>query len=91
VANGIMARLRAAGRRARMGAAMVGADHVQWKGFFEVAQRFNNEILPEAERLHPGVADDILQRPEHRWYKTASFTPELLEQILKTNLQTWKA
>lgn len=35
------------GRRARMGAAMFAPDYTQWHGFFEVAERFYQEFLPE--------------------------------------------
>lgn len=35
------------GRRARMGAAMMGPDYTQWHGNFEVAQRLYMELLPQ--------------------------------------------
>jgi len=43
------------GRSARQGAAMLGPDFVQWRGFFRVADRFYNELLPRAEALLPGA------------------------------------
>jgi hydroxylamine dehydrogenase len=55
------------GRRARHGAAMMGPDYVQWHGFFEVADRFYNEFLPEAEALLPGVTEPFLQDQYHQW------------------------
>jgi hypothetical protein len=55
------------GRRARHGAAMMGPDYVQWHGFFEVADRFYNELVPEAEALLPGVTESFLQEPYHQW------------------------
>jgi len=55
------------GRRARHGAAMMGPDYVQWHGFFEVANRFYNELIPEAEALLSGVTEPFLQEPEHQW------------------------
>jgi hydroxylamine dehydrogenase len=55
------------GRRARHGAAMMGPDYVQWHGFFEVADRFYNEFVPEAEELLPGVTDSFLADPLHQW------------------------
>jgi len=55
------------GRRARHGAAMMGPDYVQWHGFFEVADRFYNHFLPEADALLPGVTADLRAMPDHRW------------------------
>lgn len=56
------------GRRARNGLAMMGADYVQWHGFYEVAERFYIEFLPEAEKLQPGITREVLSRPEHKWF-----------------------
>ncbi|MDF1545495.1 MAG: multiheme c-type cytochrome [bacterium] len=39
------------GRRARMGAAMFAPDYTQWHGFFEVAERFYMEFLPEIKEI----------------------------------------
>ncbi|RME31425.1 MAG: hydroxylamine oxidoreductase [Candidatus Zixiibacteriota bacterium] len=39
------------GRRARMGAAMFAPDYTQWHGFFEVAERFYQEFLPQVEEI----------------------------------------
>ena len=55
------------GRRARHGAAMMGPDYVQWHGFYEVADRFYNDLLTEAEHLLPGVTVPYLESDEHRW------------------------
>lgn len=55
------------GRRARHGAAMMGPDYVQWHGFFEVADRFYNEFVPQAEALLPGVTQPYLQEEYHQW------------------------
>ncbi len=57
------------GRRARMGAAMMGPDYTQWHGFYEVAKTFYTEFLPEAERLLPGVAAEAKALPDHEWLK----------------------
>ena len=57
------------GRRARHGAAMMGPDYVQWHGFFEVAERFYVELLPQAEQLLPGVTAGHLGADEHRWLR----------------------
>jgi hypothetical protein len=55
------------GRRARHGAAMMGPDYVQWHGFFEVADRFYNGLVPEAEELLPGVTEAFLKADYHQW------------------------
>ena len=55
------------GRRARHGAAMMGPDYVQWHGFYEVADRFYNELIHEAEELLPGVTDTELKAEYHQW------------------------
>jgi hydroxylamine dehydrogenase len=60
------------GRRARMGAAMMGPDYVQWHGFYEVAETFYTEFLPEAERLLPGVTAEAQAMDEHRWLEGLS-------------------
>ncbi len=39
------------GRRARMGAAMFAPDYTQWHGFFEVAERFYAEFIPEVQEI----------------------------------------
>lgn len=39
------------GRRARMGAAMFAPDYTQWHGFFEVAERFYMEFIPQAKEI----------------------------------------
>jgi len=39
------------GRRARMGAAMFAPDYTQWHGFYEVADRFYMEFLPQAREV----------------------------------------
>lgn len=57
------------GRRARHGAAMMAPDYTQWHGFFEVADRFYNELLPEADALLPGSTDFITSQDQHKWKK----------------------
>ncbi len=71
------------GRRARMGAAMMAPDYTQWHGMYEVAERFYQELLPQAREIAEhaaargeGVAAsaidtliaEILARPEHAWF-----------------------
>ena len=57
------------GRRARNGLAMMAPDYVQWHGFYDIAERFYMELIPQAEHLMPGIADEILERPEHKWFR----------------------
>ncbi|MEK6674812.1 MAG: multiheme c-type cytochrome [Planctomycetota bacterium] len=72
------------GRRARMGASMMGPDYTHWHGMFEVAERFYQEFIPQArEIVHraekagkskeaaavKAVIDNILSRPENSWRK----------------------
>ncbi len=43
------------GRRARMGASMMGPDYTHWHGTYEVARNFYSEMVPELEELvHKG-------------------------------------
>ena len=70
------------GRRARMGASMMGPDYTHWHGMFEVAERFYQELIPQAQHLIASaksagktkqaqavnaVLHEILSRPEHTW------------------------
>jgi hypothetical protein len=68
------------GRRARMGASMMGPDFTQWHGFYEVAKHFYTKFLPEAEALLPGASQPALNMPEHAWKK--GMTPEQIKQML---------
>ncbi|MFQ6096388.1 MAG: multiheme c-type cytochrome [Armatimonadota bacterium] len=68
------------GRRARMGAAMMGPDFTQWHGFYEVSKHFYNEFLPQAEELLPGVADSTLAMDEHKW--KGGMSPEDIRKML---------
>ena len=70
------------GRRARHGTAMMAPDYTQWHGMFEVAERFYQELIPQAREISShaaaegktsearaveAVIDEILARPEHLW------------------------
>jgi len=70
------------GRRARHGASMMAPDYAHWHGMYEVAERFYQELIPQArEILHQAeergqteaaenvrnVIDEILDREEHQW------------------------
>lgn len=69
------------GRRARMGAAMMGPDYTQWHGFYEVAKHFYIKFLPMAEELLPGVTKEVLARAEHKWKQGLS--PEERKKIME--------
>ncbi len=70
-----------AGRRARMGTAMMGPDYTQWHGFYEVAKIFYTEFIPQAEALQPGVTADVMNSPYHQW--TKGLSKEQLQQQLE--------
>jgi hypothetical protein len=59
------------GRRARHGAAMMAPDFVQWNGMYEVARNFYTKLIPEAEKLLPGVTKAALAGDGHRWLHPA--------------------
>jgi hypothetical protein len=71
------------GRRARMGASMMGPDYTQWHGNYEVADRFYTEFIPQVRdvieqakkngKSEPAVrvektVDEILNSDMHKWY-----------------------
>ncbi|MBI4717981.1 MAG: hydroxylamine oxidoreductase [Planctomycetes bacterium] len=70
------------GRRARHGASMMAPDYTHWHGMYEVAERFYQELIPQAREIaaHASaggrqaeagavnkVIDEVLARPEHQW------------------------
>ncbi len=61
------------GRRARMGASMMAPDYTQWHGFYEIAERFYMELIPEAKEMAHGnrkvnkVIKKVLNMPQHKW------------------------
>ncbi len=72
------------GRRARHGASMMAPDYAHWHGMYEVAERFYQELIPQArEHIEHAKAhgnaeggekvekliEEILSRPEHKWIK----------------------
>jgi len=74
------------GRRARHGASMMAPDYAHWHGMYEVAERFYQELIPQAREIaqHASgegrtsgadavlkVIQDILDRPEHEWFEKA--------------------
>jgi hypothetical protein len=73
------------GRRARHGASMMAPDYAHWHGMYEVAERFYQELIPEAREIADHaekdgkkdeaeavrkVIGDILARPEHQWFES---------------------
>jgi hydroxylamine dehydrogenase len=66
------------GRRARMGASMMGPDYTQWHGFYEVAKHFYAKFIPEAEELAKDnskamkVIEEVMDMDQHRWKKGLS-------------------
>jgi hydroxylamine dehydrogenase len=78
------------GRRARHGASMMAPDYAHWHGMFEVAERFYQELIPQAREIAEHAAaegkteaaeavekaiDDILSRPEHQWFEKGDPPP----------------
>ncbi|NNF07713.1 MAG: hydroxylamine oxidoreductase, partial [Candidatus Eisenbacteria bacterium] len=70
------------GRRARHGASMMAPDYAHWHGMYEVAERFYEELIPQAKEITKHAResgqklkadrvdaeiDAILSRPEHKW------------------------
>lgn len=72
------------GRRARHGASMMAPDYAHWHGMYEVAERFYQQLIPQAReicrhadadgkkeqaKIGLDLIDNILKRPEHQWYE----------------------
>jgi hypothetical protein len=75
------------GRRARHGASMMAPDYAHWHGMYEVAERFYQELIPEARELAQHAqeegqteaaaavretVDAVLARPEHQWFQASN-------------------
>ena len=73
------------GRRARHGASMMAPDYAHWHGMYEVAERFYQELIPQAREIAEHAAkagnqaaadaveheiEAVLARPEHQWYQS---------------------
>ena len=72
------------GRRARMGAAMMGPDYTWWHGIYDVIKHFYFDYLPEAKSYGDTeinrYIDNLLQEnPMHRWVNQP--TEELKDAI----------
>ena len=72
------------GRRARHGASMMAPDYAHWHGMYEVAERFYQQLIPQAREIAEQAeaegnaaaatavreaVDAILDRPEHKWFE----------------------
>jgi hypothetical protein len=60
------------GRRARMGAAMMGPDYTWWHGMYEVSQNFYFKLIPEAQGYNDkdvsAFIDSLLKKDDmHTW------------------------
>jgi hypothetical protein len=75
------------GRRARHGASMMAPDYAHWHGMYEVAERFYQELIPEARELAQHAQEEgqteaaaavretidaVLARPEHKWFQAST-------------------
>ncbi|PLX40659.1 MAG: hydroxylamine oxidoreductase [Deltaproteobacteria bacterium] len=63
------------GRRARMGAAMMGPDYTWWHGIYDVAHNFYFKLIPEARHYNNAKVnayiDNLLTNdPMHNWMST---------------------
>jgi hypothetical protein len=68
---------------------MMAPDYAHWHGMYEVAERFYQELIPQAREIAHHAAeqgkndeaaavreaiDEILARPEHQWYERETST-----------------
>ncbi|MEQ8838839.1 MAG: multiheme c-type cytochrome, partial [Lacipirellulaceae bacterium] len=83
------------GRRARHGASMMAPDYAHWHGMYEVAERFYQELIPQAREIAEHAAEEgneeaaekveatieeILARPEHKWFQEEKSLEETAEE-----------
>ena len=73
------------GRRARMGASMMGPDYTHWHGTYEVAQHFYVKFIPLLEKLiHKGEASK-----DPKKQAAAKALKAELDRILNTKDHMW--
>ncbi len=78
------------GRRARMGAAMMGPDYAWWHGIYDVAHNFYFKFIPEARHLgdteiNAYITELLTKDPMHKWLN--SNTGEIKKAISSGELQ----
>ncbi len=70
------------GRRARHGVAMMGPDYTQWHGFFEIAERFYVEFVPQLR--------EVIRHGQQRGKSAEAVQLERrLSQILGSDMHKW--
>jgi len=70
------------GRRARMGASMMGPDYTQWHGNFEVADNFYMEFIPDVKEI-------IHEAQIHGKASQARVVEKELNKILNSEMHKW--
>lgn len=70
------------GRRARMGASMMGPDYTQWHGFYEVSHRFYTEFVPQARELIEKAKKDGKKAEAEKIEKA-------LAEVMNNDLHKW--
>lgn len=70
------------GRRARMGASMMGPDYTQWHGMYEVAKAFYTEFIPEVRTI-------LIDARSHNNSAAANNIQTLVESILSSHDHAW--
>ncbi len=71
------------GRRARSGLAMLGPDYVQWHGFYDIAERFYFDFIPEAIKLCENALDDPTLGTD------AQTILDRIDEILDSDFHDW--
>lgn len=70
------------GRRARMGASMMGPDYTQWHGNFDLAENWYTKMVPEIKEL-------IAEARKHGNTKGADEVEAELNKILNSEMHKW--
>lgn len=73
------------GRRARMGASMMGPDYTHWHGTYEVAKRFYAEMVPELQEL----VHENRESKETEKAKAAAALEAKLREVLDSPDHRW--
>ncbi len=73
------------GRRARHGAAMMGPDYTQWHGFYEVAERWYMEFIPQTREL----CDEAIKHGSVSERQAAREVLAELDKILNREEHEW--